>query len=255
MLAVERHRMIVDKLQRAGTVRVSELSQELRVTEKTIREDLEKLERSGRLTRIHGGAVQTSEESDRPLTLQIPNTQNMQEKAEIAEAAVRLIDRGDIIALDGGSTTLEIAKQLVNEELTVLTNDVMIIRELAIKDQIQLIVPGGYRRHNHLIGTHNLDWIRSLNVQKAFVSATGIHPEFGLTVFIDDLIEQKKAWIACAQAAYAVVDHSKFDKTALVTFAQLDEVDLFLTDSGISPAVLEAYSSQGIEIRTAGKEE
>ncbi|GIQ69175.1 DeoR/GlpR transcriptional regulator [Xylanibacillus composti] len=255
MLAVERQRIILDKLQRQGAVKVSDLSTELQVTEKTVREDLEKLERSGHLKRIHGGAVQPTEENSQLLTLQIPNTRCMQEKAEIAEAAIGLIRKGDIIALDGGSTTLEIAKRLANEELTVLTNDVMIIRELAVKEQIRLIVPGGYRRHNHLIGTHNLDWIRSMNVQKAFLSATGIHPEYGLTVFIDDLIEQKKAWVACAQTVYCVADHSKFDKAALVTFADLDEVDLFLTDSGIAPEVLETYKAGGVQIQAAGKEE
>lgn len=254
MLAVERHQYILDKLQHQGTVKVADLSVELRVTEKTVREDLEKLERNGHLKRIHGGAMRAAD-GYTPPTLQIPNTQWMSEKVSIAEAAIELIHKGDIIALDGGSTTLEIARRLANEELTVLTNDVMVIRELAIKDQIRLIVPGGYRRHNHLIGTHNLDWLRSMNVQKAFLSATGIHPEYGLTVFIDDLIEQKKAWIACAQDVYCVADHSKFDKAALVTYASLDEVDLFLTDDGISPDVLAAYRTKGIRIRIAGKEE
>src|SRR5690606_18370110 len=105
------------------------------------------------------------------------------EKAAIAQRALRYIEPGDIIALDGGSTTLEIAKRLDNEPLTVVTNDVFIIGELAKKPDIRLVVPGGYRVRNMLVGPEAVSVIRGLNVQKAFLSTTGIHPEYGFSIY------------------------------------------------------------------------
>lgn len=142
MLAITRHQSILDLLQTQGTVQVSELSELLSVTPKTIREDLEKLEEKGLLRRIHGGAVSRSDQADPMLPLQIPNTKRSKEKEAIAVHALRYIRQDDVIALDAGSTTLEIAKRLPNIPLTVLTNDLLIIRELMAKEQIRLVVPG-----------------------------------------------------------------------------------------------------------------
>jgi DeoR family fructose operon transcriptional repressor len=251
MLAIERHQKILELLQTQGTVQVSELSDQFGVTAKTIREDLEKLEEKGLLRRIHGGAVSQSDEADPMLPLQIPNTKHSKEKQAIAIHALRYICQDDVIALDAGSTTLEIAKRLPNIPLTVLTNDLLIICELMLKDQIRLVVPGGYRHRNVLVGNDALEWITRLNVQKLFVSATGVHDKYGLSVFTGELLELKKAYLAGAKEIYGVADHSKFDRAALLTFAALQQLHVLITDDGLDDEIFRRYEGGSVKIERA----
>ncbi|CAM3846714.1 DeoR/GlpR family DNA-binding transcription regulator [Cohnella lubricantis] len=251
MLAAARHQLILDQLLAEGAVQVSELSERFGVTPKTIREDLEKLEEKGLLRRTHGGAVAREEETEPLLPLQIPNTKHPVEKEAIARQALKYIEPGDVIALDAGSTTLAIAKLLPNEPLTVLTNDLLIMQELIAKDRIRLVVPGGYRQRNVLIGNEALDWLKKLNVQKLFLSATGIHDKYGLTVFTDELIDLKKAYLASAKEVYCVADHTKFDRAALLTFASLEEVDVLITDAGLDDEMVRRYEGSSVKIERA----
>jgi DeoR family transcriptional regulator, fructose operon transcriptional repressor len=255
MLAVTRHQSILELLENQGTVQVSELSDRFSVTPKTIREDLEKLEEKGLLTRIHGGAVSRSDQAEPLLPLQIPNTKHSREKEAIALHALRYIEHDDVIALDAGSTTLEIAKRLPNIPLTVLTNDLLIIRELIMKENIRLVVPGGYRHRNVLIGNEALEWLTRLNVQKLFLSATGVHDKFGLSVFTGELLELKRAYLSGAKEIYGVADHSKFDRAALQTFATLQDLHVLITDDGLDDETLRRYEEGGsVKIERASTE-
>jgi DeoR family fructose operon transcriptional repressor len=253
MLAVQRHERILQQLARDRTVKVSELSASFGVTEKTVREDLERLEEKGLLRRIHGGAVLLSDSEEPMLPIQVPNTKYPLEKQSIAARAIAAIERDDIIALDGGSTTLEIARLLPNAPLTVVTNDLYIIAELARKDQIRLVVPGGYRELNLLVGAEAVEFIRGCNIHKAFMSATGIHPTFGLTVFTGAQLPMKRAFVETAAQTYCVADRSKFGRSALVTFAALSEIDAIFTDAGLPEAMAEEYAGIGVRI-DAGSE-
>lgn len=250
MLAVQRHGLILQQLERDRTVKVSELSVSFGVTEKTVREDLERLEEKGLLRRIHGGAVLLSEGEDPILPLQVPNLKHPVEKQAIAARAIATIEPEDIIALDGGSTTLEMARLLPNTSLTVVTNDLYIIAELARKEHIRLVVPGGYRELNLLVGAEAAEFIRGLNIHKAFLSATGIHPSFGLTVFTGAQLPMKRAFLETAGKAYCVADHSKFGRSALVTFASLAELDTIFTDTSLPALVAEEYRRSGVRVDT-----
>ncbi|GFR37450.1 DeoR family transcriptional regulator [Insulibacter thermoxylanivorax] len=252
MLAVSRQRLIMEKLQEDGAVKVSELSELLQVSEKTIREDLEKLEKKGLLKRIHGGAVLAENNGVHlPPPPAAQASIRFHEKEAIAEKAVTYIQEGDIIALDGGSTTLRIAVRLRNEPLTVVTNDVMIIRELAVHDRIRLVVPGGYRHRNLLTMQGNWDWLRKLNIHKLFLSATGIHMEYGLTIFTEEHVALKQLLLESSKKVFCVADHSKFDKGALLTFAELKQIDTIITDYGLAPEIAERYRKQGIQLDIA----
>lgn len=245
MLAAERHRKIIEKLEQLGAVKVSELSEQFGVTEKTVREDLEKLEEKGLLKRTHGGAVSEVNGEDSLFPLQFPNSKHGQEKSAIAALALTCIEPNDIIALDAGSTTLEMAKRLPNIPITVLTNDLLIIRELTAKDQVRLVVPGGYRHNNLLIGAESQEWIKRLNVHKLFLSTTGIHLEYGLTIFTEELTKVKRLYMENAKTIYCLADHNKFDKGALITFAGLNEIQYIITDDGIEPEVAAKYEANG----------
>ncbi|MFD0961347.1 DeoR/GlpR family DNA-binding transcription regulator [Paenibacillus chungangensis] len=252
MLAAERHRAIIAKLEDNGAVKVSELSELFGVTEKTVREDLEKLEKKGLLKRTHGGAVLEQGSEDSLLPLQIPNVKHSRKKSAIAELALTCIQDNDIIALDAGSSTLELARLLPNKPITVLTNDLLIIRELTAKENIRLVVPGGYRHNNLLIGGESQEWIARLNVHKLFLSTTGVHQEYGLTIFTEELAKLKRLYMDNAREIYCMADSSKFDKGALITFAELNEVDCVLTDDGIDDELAARYEAQGLRIMKAG---
>jgi len=248
MLSVNRHEKIVEWLGQNRSVKVSNLSKQLNVTEKTIREDLEKLESMGLLKRIHGGAVLAGEGNSTLLPISSNDTRNESGKKAIARLAIQYIEQRDIIALDGGSTTLEIARMLENIPLTVITNDLFIISELVKKDNIQLVVPGGYRNRNYLVSPEAISFMERLNIKKVFISATAVDLEYGLSVFTSAQIEQKQAMIRCAAEVYAVVDHSKFDKCALMTIAPLSDLKLIITDNELNSNIISKYEAHGIHI-------
>jgi len=248
MNPIRRYENIMELLLARREVTVAELSERLNVTGKTIREDLARLEEKGLLQRIHGGAVLAQQDQLGILELNKPLTRNSREKEEIAELAVRYLEPNDIIALDGGSTTLAIARRLDNRPLTVVTNDVHIIAELSRKDAIRLVVPGGCRVRNMLAGAEAASYVRKLNIRLAFLSATGVHPENGLTIYTGDLLGLKRALLESARTSYAVADHGKFGRTALLTFAGLTEIAAVLTDSGLDRETAETYRSAGVRI-------
>jgi DeoR family transcriptional regulator, fructose operon transcriptional repressor len=251
MNAIRRYEKIMEVLLAKREVTVIELSEQLAVSGKTIREDLGKLEEQKLLMRVHGGAILAQNEQLGILSARVVNAKHLAEKQEIAVRALNYIQPGDVIALDGGSTTLEIARALDNKPLTVITNDLFIISELAKKDQIQLVVPGGYRIRNMLAGNEAVAYLRRLNVQKAFLSATAVHLEFGLSIYTGDIIAFKQALVETAQTTYAVVDHYKFGQCALRTFAALSEIAMILTDSGLSAETAETYRQAGVKLNNS----
>lgn len=248
MNPIRRHEMIMEVMLNQKDVTVNELSDKLQVTGKTIREDLSKLEEQGLIMRVHGGAVLAQSDQFGILPLRNPLDKYAEEKTEIARRALAHIAPDDIIALDGGSTTLEIARRLDNIPLTVITNDVYIISELVPRDNIRLVVPGGYRVRNMLAGPEAVSYVQKLNIQKAFLSATAVHIEHGLSIYTGDLIDFKQALVSTARQVFAVCDHHKFGQTALRTFASLQEVDVLLTDSGLAPETAELFRKAGVNI-------
>ncbi|CQR56375.1 DeoR/GlpR family DNA-binding transcription regulator [Paenibacillus riograndensis] len=248
MNPIRRHEMIMEVLLNQKDVTVNELSDKLQVTGKTIREDLSKLEEQGLIMRVHGGAVLAQSDQFGILPSKNPLDKYSDEKTEIAQLALAHIAEDDIIALDGGSTTLEIARRLDNIPLTVITNDVYIISELVQKDRIRLVVPGGYRVRNILAGPEAVSYVQKLNIEKAFLSATAVHIEHGLSIYTGDFIDFKQALVSTARTVFAVCDHHKFGHTALRTFASLQEVDVLLTDSGLAQETAEQFRNAGVNI-------
>ncbi|UVI28545.1 DeoR/GlpR family DNA-binding transcription regulator [Paenibacillus spongiae] len=248
MNPLRRYEIIMEMLLERKEVTVNELSDRLAVTGKTIREDLAKLEEKGLLLRVHGGAMLAHGEQLGLLSAKGPALTRQAEKAEAAERALNYIEPGDIIALDGGSTTLEIARRLDNMPLTVVTNDLNIISELVRRDEIRLVVPGGSRVRNMLAGPEAPSYIRTLNIKKAFISSTGVHLQHGFTIYTNDLIAYKRAIIESSATVYAVVDHYKFGQSALRTFAGLTEAARIITDSGCDPEAAAAFRAAGIEV-------
>lgn len=248
MSAIKRHEQILEILITDKEATVARLSEALNVSGKTIREDLEKLEQQGLLKRFHGGATLANEGFAGLFPNGLPNSKNEDAKAVAGKRALELVKPGEVIALDGGSTTLAMARLMDNMPVTVITNDLFIIGELVRKDQVRLVVPGGYRNRNQLINENFSTIIGSMNIQKAFISATGINPEYGLTVFTQAFVSQKRAIMQAAAESYCVADHTKFNQCALLTFAKLDEVQAIITDPALPEETAQAYSQRGIQL-------
>ncbi|MDO3412762.1 DeoR/GlpR family DNA-binding transcription regulator [Saccharibacillus sp. CPCC 101409] len=253
MNALKRHEKIMEILIERKEVAVGELSSLLDVTGKTIREDLARLEEKGLLMRVHGGAMLAQNDQFGILSAQGTGEKHAAEKAEIASRALRYIEPNDIIALDGGGTTLEIARRLPNEPLTVVTNDLFILSELARKDKIRLVVPGGERVRNVLIGPRSAEFVEGLNISKAFLSATALDSELGASIYTGDLVPYKKALVKTARKVYGVAEHQKFGQFALWTFAACEEMDVIITDSGIDPAQKDLFAKKNIRLDDGGE--
>lgn len=252
MLAVERHERILDQLDKNKIVKVSELSKLLDVTEKTIRGDLELLEKRGLLNRIHGGAV-LAEDEGRMLPIAERQSGYSDVKSAIAKEAVKLIEPNETILMDGGSTTIAIAELLGEFPITVITNDLKIANVLLTKSNVQLMVLGGTRidKSSSLMGSQATEMLKRMRVNRLFFGTTGISIEHGLTVFNSIHADWKKQIISCADHITLLADSSKFEKVALIQFAQFDEVNEIVTDTNLDPHIKETLENSHVRLHLA----
>jgi DeoR family glycerol-3-phosphate regulon repressor len=253
MLSDVRHTKIIELLNLHGSVKVSELSKELQVTEKTIRDDLEKLEGQGLLRRVHGGAI-LLEGADAMLPIAPRRGRQHTEKERIAAEAAKLVQDGQIVLLDAGSTTLELARLLAPRQLTVITNDTKIAGELAESGSIELCVLGGYRRKGTytIIGPSALEMMKGMNVDIAFLGCTGVDLQRGVSIFHQEEAELKKHIIRCAKTVVLLADHTKFDRAALIRYADIAELDAVITDEQTGEASIAGLTAAGVRVVVAG---
>ena len=252
MLAVQRQREILDRIRDAGSVRVAELARQLEVTEETIRRDLEKLDRQGKVSRIHGGAVPV--ESDRrDLPFDVRETVNLRQKQAIARKAAEHIEEGDVIALDASSTARELARVIPDITLTVLTNCLAVTTALLEKRRVRVISTGG------ILDAPSLSYIGPLaeraldrfNIEKLFLSCKGIDIERGLSVTADEQATIKRRMMHLAAMNYLLVDSSKFGVRAVEFFAAITEIDVVITDGGADDGMIEALAALAIRVENA----
>lgn len=250
LLPNQRREKIIDLLKEDGSAKVVNLAKLFKVTEVTIRQDLEKLEVEGLIIKEHGGAfLKNAFDSSRGLALM--NQENLDKKARIAKKCMEFIEVGDTIILDSGSTTTEIAKNLLGfKHLTVITNALNIAMMLGSEPGIELIVTGGEFKPPtlSLTGQKAADFFKGLNVQKLFLATAGISLKSGLTYpSISDLVV-KKAMIDAAETTYLVADSTKIGQSSLASLGALSLIDSVITDAGISEAEKEHFRSNEIEL-------
>ena len=250
LLPNQRKEQILGILKEDGSAKVSELAQIFKVTEVTIRQDLEKLETEGLITREHGGAF-LKNVADQVQRFSLANQENLGKKAIIARKCLEFIDDGDTIILDSGSTTTEIAKLLKGKKnLTIITNALNIALMLGVEPHIEVIMTGGEFKPPtlSLTGQKAADFFHGLNVQKLFLATAGISLKAGLTYpSISDLVV-KKAMIDAAETTYLVADSSKIGKSALASLGALSLIDYILTDAGIEEKHKQVFNDHEIEL-------
>ena len=250
LLANQRREKILELLREDGSAKVSNLAQLFKVTEVTIRQDLERLEKEGQIVREHGGAYLKNVE-DQVKNFSLTHQENMDKKGVIAEKSLEFINSGDTIILDSGTTTTEIAKKLKGmKNLTVITNALNIALMLGGDPNIEVFVTGGEFKPPtlSLTGQKAADFFEGLNVQKLFLATSGISLRAGLTYpSISDLVV-KKAMIDAADVTYLVADSSKFGRSALASLGALSLIDYIITDEGIGKKHQKVFEEHEIEL-------
>ena len=254
MLANQRREKIFELVQEDGSAKVIDLAKIFKVTEVTIRQDLEKLEKDGLVIKEHGGAF-LKNIKDQVQAFTLGHRENIDKKERIAKKCLEYIESGDSIILDSGSTTTEIAKNLKGfKNLTVITNALNIALMLGAEPGIELIVTGGEFKPPtlSLTGQKAADFFKGINVQKLFLATAGISLKAGLTYpSISDLVV-KKAMIEAADITYLVADSTKIGKSAFASLGALSLIDYIITDDDIEEKHKEIFKNNEIELILAG---
>jgi DeoR family transcriptional regulator of aga operon len=230
----QRRGEILSRLHRQGYVSVRNLAAHYGVDTSTIRRDLETMARLGMVARSHGGATLPAEPAETPYAVKVE--ENVTQKRAIARAVSETVPHGSSLLMDSGSTTLEVARALRgHRELTVVTNDLRVAAEIANQGDVRLIVLGGEVLPSvyTLASEHAVALIGEFHVDYAIMGADAVHPR-GITNVNSNEVSMKRAMMRAADHVVVVADSSKFGCAALVRVADLDDVDLVITDDGLS---------------------
>ncbi|MFQ5855986.1 MAG: DeoR/GlpR family DNA-binding transcription regulator [Anaerolineae bacterium] len=250
MLPDERRQRILELIETDGSVSVDELAQRFDVSEMTIRRDLRMLDSDGLLRRVHGGATSSRGRSYEPPFL-LRTKEQAEAKARIGELAAEMISDGDSVALDVGTTTLEVARHLEGKQnLTIVTPSLHIANVLAGQPGIRLILTGGILRPGELslVGHLTERAFKEFHVDKLFLGIGGISFEAGLTEFnLEDALT-KRAMLRCAKEYIVVADASKFGQIAFAAVAPLSVVHKVVTDSSLDSQTVDRLQEMDIEV-------
>jgi DeoR family transcriptional regulator, aga operon transcriptional repressor len=249
MLNEERRLRIQGIVTQHKRILVKEISKEFDISEVTVRKDLEVLEKRGILSRVHGGAI-LNQSSVHDIALTEKEHIYPKEKQLIGEKASQLIREGDVILLDSGSTTTQIARNIkFKKDIKVITNAVNIASELA-GSEIEVILTGGFLREKSfsLVGPIAEDTLRHINADKLFLGVDGIHFEFGLTT--PNLMEARvnQLMIKKSLEVILVSDSSKFGKRSMSFISDVSSIQQVITDNGIHDDDLRELEELGVKV-------
>jgi DeoR family transcriptional regulator of aga operon len=250
MLIEERRRAILEALRLDGRVVVDELAKRFRTSQVTIRKDLEILHSAGKVHRTHGGALPAHEGALEDPTLREKEKLHRKEKVQIANAAANMVEEGQVVILDSGTTTTAIARALRHHKnLTIITNALNIAAELA-GSSLDVILTGGTLRKNSfsLVGPIAEETLRRLSADILFLGVDGFDVNYGLST--PNLLEAKvnRAMMDVARIVVAVCDSSKFGRRSLSLIAPPSEVDQVITDRFAPKNDIHKLRKAGIQI-------
>jgi DeoR family transcriptional regulator of aga operon len=260
MLDIERRQKMVAFIEQNDGATVGELSRRYSVSEATVRRDLIQLSKDGLVERGHGGAAPR-----RPRRFQgfpeLPVLERaglrVSEKRAIGRAAARYVEDGDVILINGGTTTAEMIPFLgAARDVTVITNGLHIASLLAPLTNIKTVITGGVLRNSELsmLGALTEDALHNLRADKLFMSSPAIHVDYGFSA--DDMleVESDRDMMASAKEIIVLADHTKFGNIAMMRVAPIERVRRIITDSGTSGDVVAACEEQGVEVEVVSTE-
>lgn len=255
MYAEERQQAMAQLVTERGRVSVNDIADRFDVTTETVRRDLSALERLGLVRRVHGGAVPASALAVIEAGLGERDQSNTEAKDRIADAAVDLLPpNGATVLLDAGSTTSRLARRLPHDlRLSVVTHAVPVAARLAGAANVDLhLLPGRVRATTQAaVGADTVVAIERLRADVAFVGTNGLSVGHGLSTPDRDEAATKRAMVAAARRVVCLADSSKVGTEASVRFAELAEVDVVVTDDGITTADRKALENAGVEVVVA----
>jgi DeoR/GlpR family transcriptional regulator of sugar metabolism len=234
--SMARRARMLDVIRQQGFVSIPELRDSLEVSESTVRRDLESLEESGEARRTHGGVFYTgSVTTVRQFQRGNPSDGAWDKKRAIALEAAKLVSDHDTVLLDGGSTTYELAKQLVGRPLQIVTNSLPVANLFSASDSVDLVILGG-AIHNRTGVTHGPftdQMLETINVQKAFLSVAGVN-EKGFYNSNLLLVETERCMMRSADRTIIVADSTKFGRSSLARMLEWNQVDTLVVDEDLS---------------------
>ena len=252
MHANERERLIFEAMEATGFVSYRDLESRLDASPATIRRDLTRLEEKGRIVRVHGGAKLADD--DRPdngqrlfgTPFDQSITQNLAVKQAIGRAAAALVEPGEGIMIDGGTTTLQMCPHLAGLDCQVLTNSLHIVNALLPQTGTRILIPSGsvFREQNIILAPAGEDSMPRFHAPKLFMGAAAIGPQ-GVMQQDVILVAAERRLIDRAEQVILLVDSSKFVSSSGAIVCGLDEVDTLITDAGADKALLDAIRQGG----------
>ncbi len=246
MILDERRERILEVVEEKGFVSLHDLSSRFGASESTLRRDLEYLDKIGQVRRTRGGAAYVG---DSITSFSERLTENIPQKNLIAKAAADLVQPGEAILLDGGTTTLEVAKHLIGKPIQVVTNSVFILNLLINQPEIDLTVIGGfvYPKTGVALGPSAVEALRSVHVRRLIMSVGGI-TEQGLYNSNSLLVETEQQMIRAAEEVIVVSESNKLGHPTLAHLCSLEKVDRFVVDSGISEEWKNVFQQANVEL-------
>jgi DeoR/GlpR family transcriptional regulator of sugar metabolism len=252
MVAEERRGRLLELVRVHGFASLPDLADQLEVSESTIRRDLDHLEESGEARRTHGGVLYTGPAPKLPHFEQRQAT-HWERKRRIARRAGELIEDGDTVLLDGGSTTYELAQALVGRVLQVVTNSLPVANLFTSSDRADLVFVGGYVHAGTgvSLGPYANRMLGELNVRRAVLSVAGINDRgyYNSNLL---LVETEKAMMQAADEVIVVADSSKFGHRSLAHLCPLDGIDILVVDNEISEDWRSKVIAAGVKLVIAG---
>ncbi|MBR9998621.1 MAG: DeoR/GlpR transcriptional regulator [Cyclobacteriaceae bacterium] len=247
---VERRSLIIEKLEGSGQVFVNDLSEQFNVSEVTIRNDLLQLEKKHMLIRARGGAIKTNRVS---IDYELSKKQklNLEQKLRIGKKAASLIEDGDTVIIDSGTTTMEMTKNISPEShITVITNALNIANYLSRSQHKEVIIPGGFLRKESLslVGTPAEKNFKSYMSDKLFLGVDGFDIEFGLMTPNIEEAHLNQAMIGISRQVIVLADSSKIFKRSLAVICPISKIHILVTDDGIPPNYKANLEKLGIEV-------
>lgn len=242
MLTPERHQVILKLLKEKNIVKINELVEITNTSESTIRRDLSQLEEKKYLKRIHGGASRLQGKLQEP-SMTEKSSKNLQEKRRIAQYAASLVEEGDCIFLDAGSTVTEMIPFLPSKDIVVVTNGVMHVDSL-LANSIHTYLLGGYTKAKTkaIIGRGAITSMENYRFDKCFIGVNGIHPKAGFTTPDQEEALIKQLAITSSREAYILADQSKFSEISFSKIADLHLASIITDELNIENE--EQYVSQ-----------
>lgn len=265
----ERLELIYSNIKKNNQVHVNELAVELSMCKSTVRTDLAELESRGLITRTHGGAILKSqllvndgvEMLNNTIEIDLRIQENQAEKEAIGQLAATMINDGDTIMIDGGSTTQFVGKHLCDKnELTIITNSFYMLPELLKIKNSAIYLAGGlvYKKNSILLGDMTNEFINHFNPKKLILGIDGLSVEQGLTVadsMVPAVASIKRKMIDACSTLIVVCDHSKLGRACVMPIASLKKVNYLVTDDKASPEIIEAIRAIGPVVMLAHIEE